>query len=165
MNEISSSARISPLADIEVSSRGSSLIVGNESVIDSFVKIKFVGGGGDIQIGNNSYINAGCVIYSGNGVKIGDDVLVAANCTFAASNHEFSAVDKPIRLQRFKPSRGGIIIEDDVWIGANVVLLDGAIIRRGAVVAAGAVVSSVVEPFTVVGGSPLRVLKKRGGQP
>jgi len=164
MNQISTTAVISPLADIEVSKRGSKVVVGENAMIDAFVKIKFAGGLGDIAIGANSYINSGCVLYSGNGIVIGNDVLVAANCTFAATNHAYGDPDLPIRRQGFMPSRGGIVVEDDVWIGANVVLLDGAVVGKGAIVAAGSVVTSAVEPYAVVGGSPLRVLKRRGGR-
>ncbi len=78
--EIASSAQISPLADLEASVRGTRIVIGANSRIDAFVKIKPAGGVGDVVIGANTYINSGCVIYSGNGVQIGDDVLIAANC-------------------------------------------------------------------------------------
>jgi acetyltransferase-like isoleucine patch superfamily enzyme len=162
MHEIDPSAIVSPLADLETSKRGSRLVVGPGSMIDAFVKVKFVGGAGDIRIGAASFINSGCVLYSGNGITIGNDVLVAANCTFAPTNHAFDDPARPIRLQGFQPSRGGITIEDDVWIGANVVLLDGAVIRRGAIVAAGSVVRGEVESLAIVGGNPLRGLGRRG---
>ena len=162
MNVISTSARISPLSDIETSSRGSKVVIGDNSFVDSFVKIKFSGGLGDVVIGYNSYINAGTVIYSGHGVTIGNDVLIAANCTIAATNHEYRDPHRTIYDQRFMPSRGGIVIEDDVWLGANTVVLDGARIHRGAVVAAGSVVSGEVASYSVVGGSPIRVLNRRG---
>jgi virginiamycin A acetyltransferase len=154
-------ARISPLADIEDSIRGSRIEIGPAVVIDAFVKIKPVGGSGDVVIGKASYINSGTVIYSGNGVCIGAHVLIAANCTLAAANHAFQDAERLIAEQGFLPSRGGIVIEDDVWIGANSVLLDGATIRRGAVVAAGSVVRGEVGSNTVVGGSPLSIISHR----
>lgn len=162
MNEIAPDAAISPLADLETSSRGSKIIVGPGAMIDAFVKIKFAGGSGDVRIGARSYLNAGCVIYSGHGVSIGDDVLIAANCTFAATNHQFADPSRPIRLQGFQPSRGGIIVENDVWIGANCVLLDGAVIRNGAVIAAGTVVRGEVPALAIWGGTPPRLLGRRG---
>ena len=58
-------------------------------------------------------------------------------------------------------SRGGIVVEDDVWIGANVVLLDGAIVRRGAVVAAGSVVNGEVPAYSVGAGQPLQTVGYR----
>lgn len=161
MNIISDKARISKFCDIEESSRGSKLTIADNVMIDSFVKIKFTGGEGDIEIGENSYINSGCVLYSGNGIKIGRHVLIASNCTLAPVNHQFEQKDKLIIEQRFKLSKGGIIIEDDVWLGAGVIILDGAIIREGAVIAAGSVVSAEVESYAVCGGNPLQILKRR----
>lgn len=161
MNKISKTASISNLADIETSVRGSQLIIGDEALIDSFVKIKFAGGTGDIVIGNNTYINSGCVLYSGNGITIGDNVLVAANCTFAPVNHQYENKNQLIRLQGFLPSKGGIIIEDDVWIGANVTLLDGAVIRKGAVIAANTIINKEIESYSINAGNPIKKIKSR----
>lgn len=161
MIEIHPTAHVSPLADIDDSTRGTRVVIGANSVIDSFVKIKAAGGRGDLEVGNHCYLNSGCVLYTGNGIRIGNDVLVAANCTFAPVNHAFSDRNQPIRQQGFQASRGGILIEDDVWLGANCVILDGAIIRRGCVVAAGAIVRGELTSYTVYGGNPLRVLGER----
>ena len=159
---ISPNSRVSPLADIEESVRGTRVIIKDHCVIDSFVKIKTVGGTGDVIIGESSYINSGTVIYSGNGVNIGQNVLIAANCTIAPVNHEFKSRDIPIKDQGFKMSRGGITIEDDVWLGAGVIVLDGAYIRRGAIVAAGTVVNKEIPEYAIVGGKPMTVIKYRG---
>lgn len=158
---IDPSARVSPLADIEDSVRGTRIEIRQGAVIDAFVKIKPAGGSGDVIVGEDSVINSGCVIYTGNGVRIGKGVAVAANCTFAPVNHEFSRRDLPIRAQGFRPSKGGIEIGDDVWIGANCVLLDGAVVGQGCVIAAGSIVRGVLEPFKIYGGSPLTVLGER----
>lgn len=160
-NDIAASARISPLALIEESTRGSRLTIGENVFIDAFVAIKFVGGTADITIGEESYLNAGCVVYSGNGVTLGKYVMVASNCTFAPTNHEFARRDVPMIRQRFKPSRGGILVEDDVWIGANCVLTDGAILRRGCIVGANSVVTGELAPFSINLGSPARFVKWR----
>ena len=161
MNEIDSSAKISSLADIETSSRGSQLKVGANAMIDSFVKIKFTGGSGNIEIGESSYINSGCVLYSGNGISIGKNVLIAANCTFAPVNHAYELKDKTIMEQRFKPSKGGIIIEDDVWIGAGAIILDGAHLKKGCVIGAASIVGIATEEYGVYYGSPLMLKKYR----
>jgi acetyltransferase-like isoleucine patch superfamily enzyme len=123
MLSIAASARISPLADIEDSVRGSRIVIEDDVVIDAFVKIKASGGLGDVVIGRGTVINSGCVLYIGNGIRIGRNVLIAANCTLAPTNHTFADPDRPIREQGFQPSRGGIVIGDDVWLGANCVLL------------------------------------------
>ena len=161
MIEIHPLARVSSMADIEDSVWGTRICVGAHSVIDSFVKIKPAGGRGDVNIGKYSVINSGCVLYTGNGISIADHVSIAANCTFAPVNHAYKARDTLIQAQGFAASRGGIVIEDDVWIGANVVLLDGAVLRRGCVIGAGALVRSEVGAFTINAGRPLKVIGHR----
>lgn len=162
MNHISAFARVSPLADIEESSRGNHVTVGDGAMIDSFVKIKFAGGSGDVTIGDGSYLNSGVVIYSGHGVRLGKGVLVAANTTFAAINHAYQRRDQTIVEQRFMPSRGGIVVEDDCWIGANCVLLDGTLLRQGCVVAAGTIIRGEWPAYAVIAGSPAAIIRYRG---
>ncbi|HET8773569.1 MAG TPA: DapH/DapD/GlmU-related protein [Thermoanaerobaculia bacterium] len=158
---VSPTATISPLADIEDSVRGSRIVIGDGVRIDSFVKIKPAGGSGDVVIGANSYVNSGTVIYSGNGVTIGEDVLIAANCTFASANHAYGRRDLKIVEQRFAPSKGGIVVGDDCWIGANAVLVDGAILGRGCVVGACALVRGEFPPYAVLAGVPARIVAYR----
>ena len=162
MLKVDPTARISKLADIEASVRGTLIEIGPRVMIDSFVKIKPTGGMGDVVIGADTAINSGTVIYTGNGVRIGDGVAVAANCTFAPTNHAIADRDRPIRLQGFQPSKGGIVIEDDVWLGSGVVLLDGVILRKGCVIAAGSVVRGEVEAYAIYGGIPARRIGERG---
>ena len=161
MIEIHPSARVSALADIEDSVRGSLIRVGPHSVIDSFVKVKPAGGSGDLIIGEHVAINSGCVLYTGHGIRIGNGVAVAANCTFAPVNHAYADRSRPIREQGFLPGKGGIVVEDDVWIGANCVLLDGAVLRQGCVVAAGSIVRGELQAYSVYAGQPLRVVGVR----
>lgn len=149
------------MADIEDSLRGTQILVGAHSVIDSFVKVKPAGGSGDLSIGEHVVINSGCVIYTGQGIRIGNNVAIAANCTFAPVNHAYKDKSRLIREQGFLPGKGGILIEDDVWIGANCVLLDGAILRRGCVLGAGSVVRGELEAYTVYAGQPLCIVGKR----
>ena len=156
MIKISDKAFVSKFADLEDSIRGTHIIIHDGATIDSFVKVKPAGGVGDVVIGRNSIINSGCVIYTGNGVSIGESVLIAANCTLAPVNHGYIHKHEIIRNQGFLPSKGGIIIEDDVWIGANTVILDGAIIRQGTVVAAGSLVRGELEAYSIYAGNPLQ---------
>ncbi len=161
MIEIDPTARISRLADIEDSTRGTRIVVGAHVRIDAFVKIKPAGGVGDLVIGAETVINSGCVLYTGNGIVIGEGVAIAANCTFAPTNHAVKRRDLPIRKQGFMPSRGGILVGDDVWIGANCVVLDGAVLETGCVVAAGSVVRGRLNAYRVYAGSPLRCIGER----
>ena len=153
--------KISSLADIEDSTRNTRIVVGANSTIDSFVKIKPAGGSGDLIIGEFVTINSGCVFYTGNGIFIGNHVAIAANCTIAPVNHAFQDKDKLIIHQGFLPSKGGIRIEDDVWIGANSILLDGAFLRKGCVIGAGSIVRGELEAYGVYAGNPLKKVKTR----
>lgn len=161
MIDIHPEARVSALADIEDSVRGTRIVVGARSVIDSFVKIKPAGGMGDVVIGPDCVINSGCVLYTGNGIRIGQGVAIAANCTLAPVNHEYRQRNAAIRAQGFRPSKGGIVIEDDVWIGVNCVVLDGAVLRQGCVVGAGSLVRGEVPAYAVVAGNPPTILSWR----
>jgi acetyltransferase-like isoleucine patch superfamily enzyme len=77
----------------------------------------------------------------------------------APSNHVFS--DRHKRIHEQGESRQGIVIEDDVWIGAGARILDGVVIREGTVVGAGAVVTKSTEPYAVVVGVPARKISTR----
>ena len=159
--EIHPTAKLSPLCDIEDSTRGTVIKVGAASVIDSFVKVKPAGGSGDVTIGERCVINSGCVLYTGNGITIGNDVAIAANCVFAPVNHAYADRSRPIRQQGFNASKGGITVGDDVWIGAGVILLDGAVLETGCVVGAGVVVRGTVQAYTVFAGNPPKVVGRR----
>ncbi|WP_309644328.1 acyltransferase [Phenylobacterium sp.] len=162
MLTIDPTAKISALADIEVSTRGTPITIGARTMVDAFVKIKPAGGSGAVEIGADCAINSGTVMYTGNGIRIGDAVLIAANCTLAPTNHEFGDRAKRIRDQGFQPSRGGIVIGDDVWLGANTVVLDGAVIGQGCVIAAGSVVRGELEPYSIYAGVPAKRVGARG---
>lgn len=157
MLSIAPSAQISSLADIEDSQRGSRIVIEDDVVIDAFVKLKAAGGSGNVVIGRGSVINAGCVLYTGNGIRIGRNVLIAANCTLAPTNHAFADAGTPIRAQGFQPSRGGIVIGEDVWIGANCVVLDGAVIGAGSVIGAASLLRGTLPPFCLAHGVPATV--------
>ncbi len=153
--EISSDARIIP------SIRGTKIVIGANTHIYEFVVIKAVGGEGDITIGEHCYINPNSTLYSGNGIKMGNYVLIGPGTVIAPTNHAFQRRDEYIRHQGFVPSRGGVVIEDDVWIGANSVILDGTHIERGALIAAGSVVMGNIPAYTMWGGVPAKYIKDR----
>lgn len=129
------------------------LVLGAESWIAGYALVR-----GEVVLGAHCTINPYAMI-SGK-VSCGDGVRIASHASLVGFNHGFDDLDLPIYRQKHE-SRG-IIIEDDVWIGANAVVVDGVTIGRGAVIAAGAVVSKDVPPMTVVGGVPAKVLRYRG---
>lgn len=116
---------------------------------------------GTIHIGENVSVNPYCVLYGHGGLTIGNDVLIATGCVMVPANHVVDDPDIPIRLQGCRCR--GIRIEDDVWIAAKVVILDGVTIGRGAVIGAGAVVTKDVPPGAIAVGVPARVMRFRDG--
>lgn len=118
--------------------------------------------GGKIEIGNNVSINPACIIYGHGGIKIGNDVRIAAQVVCVPANHNYDRRDELIRKQG--QTYKGIVIEDDVWIGTGAKILDGVTIAKGCVIAAGAVVSKSTEPYGVYAGVPARKIKERGDQ-
>jgi acetyltransferase-like isoleucine patch superfamily enzyme len=111
-----------------------------------------------IRIGRDSLIGEFSVIRGQGGVVIGDRVYTSPLTQIIAVNHVFSDPGRPFVEQGITAE--GIIIEDDVWLGAGAVITDGVRIGKGAVVAAGAVVTKDVPPHTIVGGVPARVIKQ-----
>ena len=114
-----------------------------------------------IQIGRDSLIGEYCVIRGQGGVQIGDRVYTSPFTQIIAVNHVFDDPDVPFVDQGITAE--GIVIEDDVWLGAGAVITDGVRVGKGAVVAAGAVVTKDVSPHTVVGGVPAKLIKTIDG--
>ncbi len=114
-----------------------------------------------IRIGRDSLIGEYCVIRGQGGVYIGDRVYTSPFTQIIAVNHVFDDPNLPFVEQGITAE--GIVIEDDVWLGAGAVITDGVKIGKGAVVAAGAVVTKDVPPHTVVGGVPAKVIKSIDG--
>jgi len=114
---------------------------------------------GDIEIGSNANIGSNCQIFSARNIKIGNDVLIAAYTYLVGGGHNFDDPDVPIIKQG--RTALGINIEDNVWLGAGVKVLDGVSVGEGSIVAAGAVVTEDIPPFTIAGGIPARVIKHR----
>jgi len=113
-----------------------------------------------IRIGRDSLIGEYNVLRGQGGITIGDRVYTAPLAQLLAVNHVYDDPTRPMVEQGITAQ--GIVVEDDVWIGAGAIITDGVRIGRGAVVAAGAVVTSDVPAHTVVGGVPARVLKVIG---
>lgn len=104
--------------------------------------------GSDVDIGEFSHLRAS------GGLTIGDRVLLAAHVVITTRAH-------PVAPPRFGLTEDAPVhIQDDVWIGAGAIVLPGVTIGRGAIVAAGAVVTHNVEPMTIVGGVPARVIRR-----
>ncbi|MFN8258886.1 MAG: DapH/DapD/GlmU-related protein [Bacteroidales bacterium] len=114
----------------------------------------------NITIGDRSNINRNCMIWAGDTAKviIGKDCLTGPGVTIIASRYNVKGRNI---IRSYPPFEKDIIIGDDVWLGANVVVLPGVNIGNGAIVGAGSVVTKNVEPYTVVAGVPAVEIKKR----
>jgi acetyltransferase-like isoleucine patch superfamily enzyme len=111
-----------------------------------------------LRMGAYGYIGPGSVIPSG--VMLGNYVIIGPELRIIGDDHRF---DKPGVAVTFsgRPAQRQCVLEDDVWVGARVIILKGVRIGRGAVVAAGAVVTRDVQPYTVVAGVPARPIRQR----
>jgi acetyltransferase-like isoleucine patch superfamily enzyme len=114
-----------------------------------------------IRIGKDSLIGEYSVIRGQGGVQIGDRVYTSPFTQIIAVNHVFDDPNRPFVEQGITAE--GIIIEDDVWLGAGAIITDGVRVGKGAVVAAGAVVTKDVPAHTVVGGVPAKPIKTIDG--
>jgi len=114
-----------------------------------------------ITIGSDSLIGEYSVVRGQGGVEIGDRVYTSPFTQIIAVNHIFDDPNRPFVEQGITAQ--GIVIEDDVWLGAGAVITDGVRVGKGAIVAAGAVVTKDVPPHTVVGGVPAKIIKTIDG--
>lgn len=115
---------------------------------------------GRVDIGKNSSVAQNCSLSGENrGIIIGDDVMIAPNVVIVAFNHNFENRDIPIRNQGNKEEC--ILISDNVWIGANCTITAGVKIGYGAIIGANSLVNKNVEDFSIVGGVPAKLIKRR----
>lgn len=114
-----------------------------------------------LEIGNNTYIGEYNNIRAAGGrIVIGDNCLISQHVSIVASNHQIKK-DYLICEQGWDESRIDVIIENDVWVGANAVILPGITVHKGAVVAAGSIVTKNVPEYAIVAGNPARIIKYR----
>ena len=128
--------------------------LGKSSVIEDYAIIN--NAVGEITIGNHTRIGLGNTIIGP--VMIGNNVILAQNVVTSALNHNFKDVLTTINQQGVKTDQ--IIIENNVWIGANSTILAGVHIGEHVVVGAGSVVTKDIPSYCVVVGNPARIVKK-----
>ncbi len=108
-------------------------------------------------VGNNVSINRNCVLNASGYIEIGNDVLIGPNVIIYSQNHNYKKKDIPIRLQGYSMKK--VLIEDNVWIGANTIVLPGVTIGSNSIIGANSLVNKNVPKNTLVGGNPARVIK------
>lgn len=159
------------------------ITIGNNTVIDDNVVLDAKGEKNEgIQIGENVYIgrntilsckegsiyledfcniSANCMLLSETEVRLGKFCFLAGQCYLVAGgNHSFKDTSVPIMFQP-SFSKGGIKVREDVWLGAGVIVLDGANVGKGTVVGAGAVVTESLPEYCIAVGSPAQKVKDR----
>lgn len=129
-------------------------IIGENSTIEDFSTIN--NGMGDVVIGNNVRVGMSNVVIGP--VTIGNYVIMAQNVVMSGLNHSYQDIDTPTSMQKCTVAE--IVVEDEVWIGANSVITAGVKIGKHAVVAGGSVVTRDVSPYTIVGGNPAKAIKQ-----
>lgn len=113
-----------------------------------------------LVIGSRCSFNHNVLLGAAGGeINIGNDVLIGPNVVLRAADHEFANVDVPIRCQGHRSGR--IVIGDDVWLAANVVVTSNVTIGSGCVVGAGSVVTRDLPPMTICVGNPARPIRSR----
>lgn len=135
-----------------------SFTLGKKGDMGGNVKIRCFGKG-KIQMGNHVSIGEGTIIHAGDKVIIGSSVVMGAYCYINDTNHTFKSKKVAVIDQGWTAK--GIVIEDEVWLGAHVTILDGVKIGRGAVIGAGAVVTKDIPSYCVAAGVPAKILYKR----
>jgi len=112
-----------------------------------------------LRVGTHFGCNTGTYINAVGGVTIGDYVLLGTNVTISSGEHPIDGTQPPIFARPVVPR--AIVIEDDVWIGANAVILPGVRLRRGSVIGANAVVTADTAEYSVNVGAPARMIRSR----
>lgn len=139
-------------------SGGGAITIGNNCDVQSYAIITTHCG--NIKIGDNFAVAPFSILYGGGGLTIGDNVIIASNTIVIPANHNFDRIDIPIKNQESK--KRGIVIKDDVWIGAGCTICDGVVIGKGCVIGAGSIVTKSLPDYSVAVGMPAKVIKKRG---
>ncbi len=111
-----------------------------------------------IRVGHDSELGTRCMIQSN--VTIGNNVIMGPDVKIYSRNHNFESLKIPIQQQgkTFKET----IIKDDVWIGANCIILPGVVVESHSIIAAGAVVTKNVSENSIFGGNPAKLIRVRG---
>jgi acetyltransferase-like isoleucine patch superfamily enzyme len=116
-------------------------------------------GSGTVELGENSFCGAHCIIGCNEKIQIGKNVMIADAVSIRDTDHVFSDLVKPMVEQGIVTAP--VLIGDNVWIGYGVSILKGVTIGEGAIVASGAVVNKDVPSLAIVGGVPAKILKSR----
>ena len=149
------------ILDGRTAEQSAALYVGDRTILSNNVMLSCKNG--SITIGRDVGINAQTILQSttGNAVTIGDDCVIGQRClVIGGGNYDISDTKELIRTSPITDD-GGVRLENNVWLGANVNVLGGVTMGQGSVAGAGALVSRSIPPFSVCLGVPARVVRER----
>lgn len=121
-------------------------------------RLAFFASGTRIKIGDNSGLGINC--YVPGDLEVGSNVMMGPNCYILGANHEFERTDIPIIDQGFKEPLK-TVIEDDVWIGRDVLMTPGRRICKGSIIAARTVLCKDFPEYSIIGGNPSKLIRSR----
>lgn len=134
------------------------IILENDVIISRNCVIQ--GKTGAVHVGTRTDIGCNTVLSSISGIFLGSSVLIAANCYLGGGQYAHDRLDLPMMDQGLMTG-APLTIEDDVWIGAGAIILDGLTIGRGCIIGAGSVVTRDLPAYSIVAGVPAKVLRRR----
>ena len=134
---------------------GDCVKIGSYSNLSSTSHLSKYGKG--LKIGNHSAVGDYTQFGAAGGIEIGNDVIMGSYISFHSENHNFTDTSKLIREQGVTSK--GIVIGNNIWVGAKVTFLDGSVVGNNSVVAAGAVVNGIYPDNSIIGGIPAKVIK------
>jgi acetyltransferase-like isoleucine patch superfamily enzyme len=117
---------------------------------------------GPVVIGEKADIGCNCIFSSASGIFLGQFILMGANCYIGGGRYITDRLDIPMMEQGLY-SKGPVVIQNDVWLGAGVVVLDGVRVGNGCILGAGAVVTKDLPDYSIAVGVPARVIGTREG--
>src|SRR5690606_4920051 len=117
------------------------------------------GSGSDLEIGDFSGIGKYCRIH--NNTKIGSNVMMGPHCFFLESTHVYKSTEISMREQGRVKGRAQVVIEDDVWIGREVMIIGTKTIKTGSILGARTLLTKNFPAYSVIGGNPSKLIKSR----
>lgn len=114
----------------------------------------------EISFGNNVFISSNFHISARN-LEFHNDIMIGPNLVIECDNHIYNRIGTTMFETRNERIISGVVIQSDVWIGANVTLLPGVIIGEGSIVGAGSVVTKSLPSYSICVGNPCKPIKKR----
>lgn len=152
-------SKIAKSAFLDCEKEGS-ITIGNDCEVRHNAVLEVSGRyNGSIEIGNHSVIGVNNWLQGSGKIRIGDDVILGPNIAIVSTNHMYKDVDTPVAQQPLET--GEVIIEDDVWIGANVTVSYNVTIGAHSIIGANSFVNKDIPPYSIVAGSPAKVIKSR----